>query len=541
MDQAVPSPATAVPAGPAIGAALRGRQRIRVLFLRPPRHFWPIINESDNFLLPLGYPCLAAYLRERLPGAEVEILDCCALQVGWKSLEAELGSRRPDVVCVGELTMYHKEGFRAFALAKKVLPDCLTVAGGYLYSALPGWSLSQCPALDVVVRHEGEETLRHLLATLRDGGDPATVPGIDCRGPAGHVQTPPRPLIEDLDSLPIPAYDIASVERYSPFGKLWPRAATIQRSRGCHYECHFCSWWVQEGQHRLEDGKLVPYRHYRTKSAARVIEETALLYEKFGVRYLFWVDGTWNLDSAWLDEYCSEIIRRDYKLGWWAFTRADLLLKQEQDGVLEKMVRAGLRHVLVGIERNTDDDFKTIEKTGYTRDVVKEAFLLLARKYPQVFRQGTILTGLRRDTAESIRSLLHYAHEINVDFPAFHPLMPFPGTRLWEEAKEKGWIEEWDYENYDMFYPVMPTVALTRQEISHHTQWCYQNFVARKPFRYLARLFSRHPIRRRLHWWFLFAIGRTLLVDLWKAIKGEKRFEGFAATNKMWKPGWYDR
>ena len=513
---------------------------VKVLFLRPPRHFWPILNESDNFLLPLGYPCLAAYLRERMASVQVEILDCCAHQVGWHSLEGELRTRQPDVLCIGELTMYYKEGFRAFRLARELLGNVLNVAGGYLYSALPDWTLESCEAVDVVVRQEGEETLRDLLETVRSGNDLSAVEGIDFRAAEGTIQTPPRALIEPLDSLPMPAYDIASVQSYSPFGNLWPRAATIQRARGCAYDCDFCSWWVQEGQQKIEGDRLVPHPHYRSKSPERMVAETELLYEQHGVRYLFWVDGTWNLDSAWLDAYCSEIIRRKYELGWWAFIRADLLLRQEEDGVLEKMVQAGLRHVLVGIERNRDDDFAIVNKQGYSADSTKEAFGLLASKYPQVFRQGTLLTGLRHDDGESIRSLLAYAHDINVDFPAFHPLMPFPGTRLWDQARDKGWIEEWDYENYDMFYPVMSTKHLTREEISHHTQWCYQNFVGRRPLRFFSRLFSIHPIRRRLHRWFLYAIGRTLLVDLWKAIKGEKRFEGFAATNKMWKPTWYD-
>ena len=91
-----------------------------------------------------------------------------------------------------------------------------------------------------------------------------------------------------------------------------------------------------------------------------------------------------------------------------------------------------------------------------------------------------------------------------------------------------------------MMRPVMPTKHLTREEVSEHTIWCYSNFVAKKPFRFLSRLFSPHRIRRRLHWWFLYAIGRTVFVDLWKAIRGKKKFSGFAATNQMWKPDYYD-
>lgn len=515
---------------------------VRVMFVRPPRHFWPIINESDNFLLPLGYPCLAAYLREHMQDVEVEIVDCCILHMGYKSLEEHFRRQRPDVVCIGELTMYANEGFRGFELARRVLPDAVLIAGGYVYSALPEWTLEKCPAVDFVVRHEGEETLRELLETLRMGGDVNRVLGIDFLGIGGTpVKTAPRPLIEDLDSLPIPAYDIAHLDKYSPFGKLWPRAVTVQRSRGCHYECNFCSWWVQEGQHsQAPDGSLRPHRAYRTKSAKRMIAETELLYEKFGVRYLFWVDGTWNLDSQWLDEYCSELIRRRYDLGWWAFTRVDLLLKQEKEGVLEKMVKAGLRHVLIGVERGDDGDFEKVRKAGYTTDLVREAITLLRTKYPQVFRQGTLLTGMRDDDGPAIRGLLKYAHDLNLDFPAFHPLTPFPGTPMFEHAKANGWLEEDDFNKYDMFYPVMPTKHLTREEVSQHTTWCYQNFVAKKPLRFLSRLFSPYSIRRRLHWWFLFSIGRVVLLDLWKAITGRKRFAGFAAANGMWKPSWYE-
>ncbi len=511
------------------------------MFLRPPRHFWPIINESDNFLLPLGYPCLAAYLRERMKNVEVEILDCCALKVGWKSLERKLTEIKPDVICIGELTVYYKEGLRAFELAKRIDPECVTVAGGYFYSAMPEWTLRHCLALDFVIRQEGEETLRELLETLREGSPLSRVKGINYREGKDYFLTPPRDLIEPLDSLPMPAYDICHLGKYSPYGRLWPKAVTIQRGRGCDYQCNFCSWWVQEGRQELVDGKLVSRSHYRTKSVERVVGETEILYEKHGVRYLFWVDGTWNLDHDWMDAYCSEILRRRYKLGWWAFVRADLILEQERKGILEKMVAAGLRHVLIGIERAEDSDFQMLGKGGYSRDTVKECFHLLAKKYPQVFRQGTILTGLRQDDAKSIENLLYYAHECNLDFPAFHPIMPFPGTTLWEEALAKGWIEEWDFENYDMFYPVMATKHLTREEISKHTQWCYKNFVAKKPLRYLSRLFSPYSNRRHLHWWFLFAIFRTVLVDVWRSIKREKRFEGFAATNKMWKPRWYER
>lgn len=519
---------------------IRGKTPLHVLFLRPPRHYWPIINEDDNFLLPLAYPTLAAYLRARMDDVRVEILDCCAQRLGWRSLARTLAEKRPDVIAIGEKVVYAHEALRAFRLARELLPSVVTVGGGHIFSTLPEWSLAECPELDWIVRFEGEETLRELLEALRAGDDATSVAGIAYRRGGAVVSTTPRQPIADLDSLPIPAYDLAKLDLYSPFGQLWPRAVTIQRGRGCIDECSFCSWWVQEGKHTEVDGRLVHSKFYRSKSVERVVQEVELLYEKYGARYLFWVDATWNLDDRWLDAFCSEIIRRDYKLGWWAFFRTDRVVEQDRKGVLEKMVRAGLRHVLVGVERADTGDVEELEKTGYGYERTREAFLLLERKYPQVFRQGTFLTGMRHDDERSIKTLLDYAHDCRLDFAAFHTLTPFPGTPLWDRAHREGWIEEHDFAKYDMFYPVMPTRHLSRDEVARLTTWCQRNFVQRKPLRYLKGLVSRHPIRRRLHWWFLLSIGRILARDAWQSLRGAKKFGGFASVNALWKPVWYE-
>ena len=521
---------------------LSGRDRIKVLFLRPPRHYGPIRNESDNFLLPLGYPSLAAYIRREVPEVAVEILDCCPLRIGWQSLGRELAIRRPDVVCIGEKVCYVHEAFRAFRLVKEVLPECVTVTGGHLTSHLPRWSLDQCPEIDYCIRYEGEIPLTRLLEHLLGKQERSDVPNLVCK-PNGHFEeTLLGPNVEDLDDLPVPAYDLANLKTYAPFGLLWPRATTIQRSRGCVDTCRFCSWIAVEAKHsRRPDGTVVHRPSYRSKSVERMVYETELLYEKYGVRYLFWVDATWNVDSEWLDAYCSEICRRKYKLGWWAFTRLDQMLDQEKDGVFKTMVRAGLRHVLVGVERPAENSLGWLNKHGYGYGVAKEAFGIMRDKYPEVFRQGTFITGIRSDTAESIRNLLTYAHEIDVDFAAFHPMTPFPGTPLYDEAVRQGWIEETDFAKYDMFCPVMPTETLSRDEVAHWTTWCQQNFVAKRPLRYLQRMFSSQPIRRRLHWWFFLTIGRVMANQAVRHMQGQEAFEGFAGVNKLWKPAWYEQ
>jgi len=518
----------------------RDARPFKVAYIRPPRHYWPILNESDNFLVPLAYPTLAAYIRQHMVGVEQRLLDCCAERVGYASLRQWLLREKPDVICIGEKVVYAHEAIRAFKIAREVIPDATLIAGGQFFTHQTVYSFQNCPQINYIVKYEGEETLRELLEAIRDRRPTTEIRGIAYQEGDATIETPPRPLIRDLDSLPMPAYDLAGIERYAPFGKLWPRAVTVQRSRGCIDECSFCSWWVQEAELKWNGERWVPRKRVRSKSPARMVEEIAWLYNDFNVRYLFWVDATWNMDDAWLNEFCDEIIRRKYALGWWAFFRVDRVEEQHKNGTLERMVKAGLRHVLVGVERAETSDIESLEKHRYTKEKTLRAFHILAKHYPEVFRQGTFMTGMEQDDEKSIKALVDYAHACNLDFAAFHALTPFPGTPFWDEARRSPLMEERDFSRYDMFYPVMRTRHLTREQVAEYTTWCQQMFVGKKPGRFFRRLASPQPIRRRLHWWFLYAIGRVLAQDMILAAAGRKDFQGFAGVNSLWKPSWYE-
>ncbi|MDP8222567.1 MAG: radical SAM protein [Candidatus Lernaella stagnicola] len=521
--------------------ALRGKERIHLLLVRPPSYMWPIINESDNFLLPLGFPCLAAYLRERMVGVDIEIIDCPPLRIGWKMLEKLIRDKQPDVVGVGDMICYMHEGMRLVRMAKQINPEIVTVGGGHFHSALPDYSLANYPELDFVVRWEGEESFRQLLEALREGTALSTVGSLAFREGDRVVKTAPVPLIDPLDTLPMPAYDLAPINKYAPFGILWPKAITIQGQRGCPYKCNFCSWSYLEGDHVLDTAgeHLIP--RLRQKSPGRILEEIDLLYNEYGVRYLFWVDATWNYDSGIMETLAEGILSRGYKLGWWAFCRPDILLQQHDTGVLRKMVDAGLSHVLMGAERGEEEDMVVIGKHDHKQDSILHISRLLESEYPSVFRQATWMTGLPNDTPEKLKRLGRYARDTHLDFAAFHPFMPYPGTKIWEEYKDSPLLEETDFSKYDMFYPVMRSRAMNRREIAKATERLSLDFVGKQPWRYLRGMFSPVRIRRRLHWWFAVSMVRVVLLDLWHALLGRRTFAGFAAVSKLWKPTWYDR
>ena len=106
----------------------------KILLVRPPRCLWPFINESDNFLLPLGLPCIAAAIRKGFPNIEVKIIDCPPLKIGWRSLRNILQEENADIIGAGEEALYHQEAVRLFALAKEINPEVITIAGGQFFS-----------------------------------------------------------------------------------------------------------------------------------------------------------------------------------------------------------------------------------------------------------------------------------------------------------------------------------------------------------------------------------------------------------------------
>src|SRR5690606_6310959 len=132
------------------------------------------------------------------------------------------------------------------------------------------------------------------VAALIGKGELRDVPSL-CWIENGVMQEPKiGEPIADMGEIPMPAYDLADIDNYAPFGLLWPRAATIQRGRGCIDTCKFCSWIALGARHTKQaDGTMVHNTCYRSKRVEQVIEEIDVLYHKHGIRYLFWVDATW--------------------------------------------------------------------------------------------------------------------------------------------------------------------------------------------------------------------------------------------------------
>jgi len=511
---------------------------MKIGFIRPPQFLWQTIaTEGNNFLMPLNFVALATFLRER-GIKDVKIIDCPRLKLGWKSLRKKIEEEKFDVIGVHQITLFVHEAAKLLKMVKEVNPKTITIGGGVHFTAMTEESLENYPFLDFIVRGEGEETLYELIQELmKSHPDFPSIKGIAFRDNGKIIKTEFRPLIENLDSLPFPAYDVLPLDLYRMKGARGAvfGGVTIEHSRGCAYNCRFCSCWPQMGERKLVNGEEQVFPRWRTKSPQRTLEEIKRLYYGYGVRDYVWVDDCWNFDSRWTEEFCNLIIKERLKIGWRAFLRVDLLLRDEKLGILEKMVKAGLSYVMIGIERGDAGELAGLGKAQNPEET-RELCTLLKRKYPRVFRMGTLITGIRSETRESFKKVKRYFLSLDIDYVSCHPLTPHPGTPVWKEAKEKGWIEVKDYSQYDWFHPIMPSEHLSREEIFQLNLDLMKQRAAR-PTWALRGLFSRNQYKKRMYWGILFT---AFQIHFEALKKGGNPFRITSDKFQMRKPKWYD-
>ena len=234
----------------------------------------------------------------------------------------------------------------------------------------------------------------------------------------------------------------------------------IEASRGCPNRCTFCSQWKHwQGA-------------WRHKSVKRIADEMEYLYNNYGSRLLWLTDDNFGLGKR-TEDLCDELIKRPFSKDITCFMQVRCDDAAKNPRIVEKMSKAGINWFLLGVESQSKVTLDRFNKGTKPEDAAIAVKLL---KQNGIFSHATCIVGNRADTAESISGLRQFVNDIDPDIAIFMVLTPFPGTDLYQEAKSKGWIEDWNWANYDMVHATMPTETLTREQVQHELSKCYRSF-----------------------------------------------------------------
>ena len=457
---------------------------MRVTFVEPPKDFWFVMGEY--LPPPTASIQLAAYLESKRPNDEITIIDCQAERLDWKDMEKRIETENPHLVAVSSPSTCNTYLVaRALEAAKKVAPDALTITGGQHFTALAEPSLNEYPILDAVARGEGEETLVEVADALEAGRGFADVRGLTFRHGDDVVSTPPRPLIPDLDALPMPGYHFVEdhLDRYHfkmMAGDM--RYAIIEGSRGCEHNCIFCTqcnFWGNK---------------WRAKSGKRMAEEMEYCRDNFGAEFLWLTDDNFAFGPR-ADDLFRELNERGLgdELLWFVQARVDDVVNNSES--IGEMRKAGNQWVLLGVESGDPEtlaDWRKGIKPGQTHEAIR----LL--KENDIFAQATLIIGSRKDTHESIEGIRRFVEDVDPDLAIYMILTPFPGTPLYEEASKNGWIEDHNWAHYDMIHATMPTETLTTEEVQEELFLCYRAFYG-KLSRTMKGFFSSNQFKRKTY------------------------------------------
>ncbi|MBO8128636.1 MAG: cobalamin B12-binding domain-containing protein [Peptococcaceae bacterium] len=403
---------------------------MRILLLQPRPSKGPVFKQLIQ-TEPLGLEVVAASLSEH----EVRILDL----FNDRRLTNEITAFKPDVV--GISCSFTVDVYKTLAIAqlvKTTKPDVFLFIGGHHASLKPEDFYH--PAIDAVVIGDGEAAAPYLVNALERGEDLTKVAGLAVNTPEGQVLTPERPLVVDLDEVPIPNRELT--KRYRNKYYLGTRRPfnLMETSRGCPYHCNFCSIW------RFHRGKI------RFMSPERVVEEVKTLPPGD----VLFTDDNFLIDIDRSFKIADLIARSKLPRRRYIFqARSDTIIKHPD--VIKKWAEVGLDNVFIGFEKIDQDGLNAINKRNSVQNNEK------ALKFLQSLNIGVYASFIvdPQFTRQEFRKLIEYVRRLKISQPYFSVLTPLPGTELYQQVKER--ITTMNYNLYDLLHAVLPTKISVNQ------------------------------------------------------------------------------
>ena len=440
-------------------------KNVKVALVNPP-----LMKGSfrHQLYLPIGLAYLAAVLEEK--GHQVKIIDCQALTINHEKLKSEISSFKPSIVGITSIAPLVRSALLSAAAAKEAVPDVAVVLGGPHATFMDEQIIAKEKAVDIVVRGEGEQTLVELTQNLSDPRELRNVKGITYRSSMQLVRTENRPFIQDLDKLPLPAYQHFSLEKYRLFGR---RMLPVITSRGCPFQCAFCVASRMFG------------KSYRMRSPESVVDELEWLKNIHGAEAFTFYDDTLTFDKKRLFEICEGIKKRKINIPWDCQTRVDQVSRE----ILAEMRGAGCQQVFFGVESGCQRVLDAVNKK--TSIEQNEKAIKLA-KQAGLFVTISLMIGYPGETPETLKQTVDLVQRAKPDDAYICVATPYPGTELRVLVEKNGWKMSSDWDLYDTMTPVFENPELPSEEIKKIRREFYDSF-------YSPAYILRQSLRRNFY------------------------------------------
>lgn len=380
---------------------------------------------------PLNLMYLASSLEEA--SIPVKIFDDDLYQLGSETITKFVSKIDPKIIGITATTATIKNSLNYLKIIKKELTNTLTVIGGTHPTFMPNEVLNEEDSLDVVVIGEGEKTLVDIANNYikNENKDLSNVRGIVYKDNGRIIATEPRPLIENLDTLPFPARHLVPFKSY----KLSNQAGGMITSRGCVFSCNYCS------------SSLIMGRKFRTRSPENVVDELEELVYKYGLKDIAFLDDIFMLNKKRAELIATEIKNRDLDVSFVASSRVNMVDRS----LLESLKSSGMKTLYCGVESGSQRVLDLMGK-GITLEQVKNAFKIA--KGVGVDVVGSFILGYPGETAKEMDETINFSIKLNPDYSQYSILTPFPGTPIYSMLKKEDLL---DTENWDM-YTVLTSV-----------------------------------------------------------------------------------
>jgi radical SAM superfamily enzyme YgiQ (UPF0313 family) len=442
---------------------------MRVLIINPP---WPgkgfgtrsqnriIKHRSDKFL---QYPIFLAYSAAQLKAAghEVCYIDSVIQDFDLPRTISEAVKVEPEVIFMETTTPSIVADYENLTLLKEATGAKVVVGGPhstYFHRAV----LEECPAIDVAIRHEFDTKISTVVSNI---GNLNGVSGITYRSGAEIVDNGDGEFATDLDAIPFPDREAVPWKWYLEAWYSRQPFMNLMTSRGCPYHCSFCLWPQSMYGHRQ-----------RFRSVENVISEVSGLVEQYGVRELNIDDGTFTTNRNRVIEFCRRVRKEKFDLIWTCNGRVDTL----DDQMLSEMKGAGCKMIRLGVESGSQEVLDKIRK-GLTLEQIEEGFRMVKKHGIQAL--GGFMFGFPYDSRKTVEETIQFAKRLSPDQVQFSISMCYPGTSLYEYAKENGLLLAKSFKEFDMTHgPVVKTVDMERADLEHILARAYREYYFRVSF-----------------------------------------------------------